>query len=70
MSLETDYLLVLHLWESHAVFEELRNHHEQGSIYSQMLLLLKLSDMQFEPATPKPFANEVAVHMHREDGTH
>lgn len=49
---ETDYSLVSHLQDTHAVFEELRKRHERGSIYSQMLLLLKLSDMQFEPATP------------------
>jgi len=50
---ETDYSLVSHLRESHAVFEELRKRHERGSsIYSQMPLLLKLSDMQFGPATP------------------
>ena len=49
---ETDYSLVSHLQESHAVFEELRKRHEQGSIYSQMLLLMKLSDIQFEPTTP------------------
>jgi hypothetical protein len=51
-SLEPSNSLVSHLQESHAVFEALRKRHEGGSIYSQMLLLLKLSDMQFEPTTP------------------
>jgi hypothetical protein len=48
----TDYMLVSHLQEPHAIFEELRKRHEQSGLYAQILLLQRLLDIHFSPTTP------------------
>jgi hypothetical protein len=48
----TDYTLVEHLQEPHAIFEELRKRHEQSGLYAQILLLQRLLDIHFSPTTP------------------
>ena len=64
----TEYSLVSHLQESHAGFEAPRKRHEGGSIYSQMLLLLKLSEYAvrtYHPNEGNRLRNEAAARTHR-----
>jgi hypothetical protein len=54
----TDYSLVSHLHNSHTIFEELRKRHEQGCIFSQILLIQKAFNIRFNRTTP--LSNTVA----------